>query len=98
MASMDGMCRPDMYQYFVFVDGVYAGTLSPRLMDSRSDESAVAIRFPAPGKIAADFTRYSEKDPMCCPSRMTELTFEIAREKGKAVVSWIAAKTRPSDY
>ena len=36
-AGYDGMCRPRMYQAFVFVRGVFAGTLSPKPMDSRTD-------------------------------------------------------------
>ena len=36
-ASYDGMCRPQQYQEFVFVRGVFAGTLSPQLMASRTD-------------------------------------------------------------
>ncbi len=36
-AGYDGMCRPRQFQDFVFVRGVFAGTLSPQLMDSRTD-------------------------------------------------------------
>src|SRR6185503_6723025 len=38
-SGFDGMGRPLGYQAFVFVDGVYAGTLSPDLMDARTDGS-----------------------------------------------------------
>ena len=37
LASYDGMCRPLGYQSFVFVDGVFAGTVSPEPMNSRTD-------------------------------------------------------------
>ena len=36
-AAWDGMCRPWRYQFFVFVGGRFAGTLSPVLMDARTD-------------------------------------------------------------
>jgi hypothetical protein len=36
-AGYDGMCRPRQYQDFVFVGSVFAGTLSPQPMDSRTD-------------------------------------------------------------
>src|SRR5262249_13967265 len=36
-AGYDGMCRPLQYQDFAFVNGVFAGTLSPHPMDSRTD-------------------------------------------------------------
>jgi hypothetical protein len=97
MANMDGMCRPDLYQNFVFVDGAYAGTLSPGLMNARSDGSSVRINFPAPGQITADFTRYTEKDPLCCPSRISEAVFEVKRERGKPVIAAVAVNTHPSD-
>ena len=35
-ATYDGMCRPMQYQYFVFLAGAFAGTLSPQFMDSRT--------------------------------------------------------------
>src|SRR5689334_13774205 len=35
LSGYDGMCRPLGYNEFVFVDGQFAGTLSPDLMDSR---------------------------------------------------------------
>src|SRR5262245_34448001 len=50
-ANLDGMCRPDQYQDFVFVGGKFAGTLSPTLMGARSDGGAVKISFPGPDKI-----------------------------------------------
>ena len=37
LALYDGMCRPLQYQEFVFVDGRFAGTISPSPMDSRTD-------------------------------------------------------------
>jgi hypothetical protein len=35
-AGYDGMCRPVQFQAFVFVDGVFAGTLAPEPMNSRT--------------------------------------------------------------
>lgn len=46
-ASYDGMCRPRQYQDFVFVGGVFAGTLSPQPMDSRTDGALRACPFRA---------------------------------------------------
>jgi hypothetical protein len=82
----DGMCRPDYYQYFVFVRGRFAGTLSPALMRARADASINKISFPAAVQIEAAFSRYTWADPLCCPSRISEVTFEIRWESGKPVV------------
>lgn len=35
--AFDGMCRPVVYQQFVFVDGDFAGTLAPGTMLPRTD-------------------------------------------------------------
>lgn len=77
LAEYDGMCRPFEFNVFVFNQGQYAGTLSPVSMFSRTDGSLfltapgqVATIGPS-GTIAADFIRYADSDPLCCPSRGT---------------------------
>jgi len=97
MANLDGMCRVDMYQDFVFVKGIYAGTLSPKLMNARSDGGSVTIGFSKPGGITARFNRYTEKDPLCCPSRISEATYEIQQTGGKPAVALISVQTRPAE-
>ena len=44
LSGYDGMCRPLGYNVFVFVDGQFAGTISPDVMDSRTDGSG-AVRY-----------------------------------------------------
>jgi hypothetical protein len=88
------MCRPDLYQDFVFVNGKFAGTISPTLMNARSDGGAVKIAFPAAVKILVEFSRFTDKDPLCCPSRISEGTFEIRYEGGKPVVVLTGVRTR----
>jgi len=86
-ASIDGMCRPWDYQAFVFVKGAFAGTLSPSVMDSRTDGALSEIRFPAPSAIEVVFLRYTDTDPLCCPSRLTTVRYRIERgPKGPVVV------------
>jgi LppP/LprE lipoprotein len=80
--SEDGMCRPDPYQFFVFVRGNFAGTLSPALMRARSDGSITEISFAGRGKILTTFSRYTGTDSLCCPSRLSEATFEVRKESG----------------
>jgi LppP/LprE lipoprotein len=97
MQDFDGMCRPMRYQDFVFVDGKYAGTLSPQLMDSRTTGASIRAAFPDPGKIYAEFERYNISDPLCCPSRVSEATYEIRDAGGKPVVALVSVKTRPAN-
>jgi hypothetical protein len=37
LAGFDGMCRPLRVHAFVFIDGAFAGTLTPSVMNARSD-------------------------------------------------------------
>jgi hypothetical protein len=93
-AAVDGMCRPNQFQHFIFVNGTFAGTLSPRLMDSRSDGSLRELSFPGHDRIAAGFSRYADQDPLCCPSRTSEGMYEIQTVAGKPVVVLTRLKTR----
>jgi hypothetical protein len=90
------MCRPDPYQHFVFVRGKFAGTLSPRLMRARSDGSLNKVNFTGPGKIVADFSRYTGADPLCCPSQISEATYEVRERSGRPVVILVGVRTRPT--
>lgn len=92
-AFNDGMCRPTQYQEFVFVRGQYAGTLSPALMDAREDGAFSRIASLDGGHIAAEFVRYTEKDPRCCPSRISQVEYEIRGESGKPLVAVKSVKT-----
>jgi LppP/LprE lipoprotein len=93
-ATEDGMCRPDQYQYFVFVRAKFAGTLSPSLMRARADGSINRISLSGPKKIVADFSRYTDTDPLCCPSRISEADFEVRQVSGKPLVTLTRVTTR----
>ena len=79
-ASYDGMCRPRQYQDFVFVRGVFAGTLSPQAMDSRTDGALGRVSLQSDSRLTAEFERYAGADPLCCPSRTTSVVFEITND------------------
>lgn len=80
-ADYDGMCRPLQYQYFVFVHGAFAGTLSPQFMDSRTDGALNHISFdPSGSDLHVQYLRYTPSDALCCPSRTTSVVFAIDRE------------------
>jgi hypothetical protein len=92
----DGMCRPDPYQYFVFVRQKFAGTLSPGLMRARSDGSLNKVSFRGRGRIVAAFSRYNAADPLCCPSRISQATYLLRQESGEPVVIMVGVRTRPT--
>ena len=68
-AGFDGMCRPTGYQYFIFMDGEFAGTLSPVPMAARSTGAGRILAFDSEHRVTANFVRYANEDPLCCPSR-----------------------------
>jgi heat shock protein HslJ len=79
-AAYDGMCRPRQYQDFVFVRGIFAGTLSPQPMDSRTDGAIGQVGLSGT-QLTAEYTRYAPADALCCPSRMTSVIFDIVGDK-----------------
>ena len=87
LAGADGMCRPVDFNVFVFVGGRLAGTLSPAVMASRTDSSiAGGVRLGADEAIAADFSRFTFEDPLCCPSRRVTVAYRIDRTATPPVV------------
>lgn len=79
LSSFDDACRPRGFQEFVFVDGVFAGTISPVLMDSRTDGAGAVLAFAGPDSVAALFRRYKDGDDPCCASGLAPITFSIDR-------------------
>lgn len=78
MASVDGMCRPMQFNTFVFVGNRFAGTLSPGMMDSRSDGSLMQANLTSPTSITASFNRYTTRDALCCPSQTSTVNYTIS--------------------
>lgn len=86
MANADGMCRPLVYQVFVFTDGVFSGTLSPIPMNSRTDGSLIDLNLYAEGKIDTSFNRYTPEDALCCASQQSRLFYEVDSSMNPPVV------------
>jgi hypothetical protein len=74
------MCRPRQFQGFVFVRGTFAGTLSPRTMDSRTDGALARVSLESGRRLIAEYNRYAAADPLCCPSGTTSVVFDIASD------------------
>ncbi len=87
MTGADPICRPMGYNLFVFVGGRFAGTLSPRPMDSRADLSSGVVRLLPHDAISVEITRYAASDPPCCPSSRDTVRFSIDRSQALAVVA-----------
>ena len=85
-ANADGMCRPTDYQLFVFESGVFAGTLSPVPMDSRTDGALVETQIQSSDVILAAYQRYTPQDPLCCPSAQSTARFRVDRSGPSPVV------------
>jgi hypothetical protein len=87
LAEYDGMCRPFEYNVFGFKGGTYAGTLSPVNMNSRTDGALFAGPIFLPGNLfTADYIRYANSDPLCCPSGgTTRVTYSIQLIRGPVV-------------
>ena len=95
MRAADEACLPATYHLFVFVEGRFAGTLSPAPMSSRRDGSAGAVRL-SPPLISAEFARYAENDPPCCPSSRVTVRYRVDRlPAGPVVVPIEVRTTRP---
>jgi hypothetical protein len=77
LAGYDGMCRPLGYQSFVFVDGVFAGTVSPEPMDSRTTGAATDVNLWYADQVSAEYLRYAPDDPLCCASETDSVQFTI---------------------
>jgi len=86
LTGSDGMCRPTGFNVFVFVGGRHAGTLSPTLMNSRTDGVSGAIRILTADTVAVEYARYEESDALCCPASRVTVTFRVDRSGAGPVI------------
>ena len=94
MAGADGMCRPQKFNVFVFVGGRFAGTLSPTVMDSRTDSGSGQASFSQTG-FDVQFDRYAASDPLCCPHSHVAVRYRIDRMPQGAVVVPVSVAPTP---
>jgi hypothetical protein len=93
--GFDVNCRPVTYQLFVFVDGVFAGTLAPEPMLSRADGALVDIGLGVDG-VSALYDRYTPSDGLCCPYEQTRVWFAVERTPAGPVVVPKQAENLPA--
>ncbi len=77
MASVDGMCRPNQYNGFVFVGNRFAGTFAPTPSFARTDGALGRIILMEPTEATVEFARYTSNDALCCPSQTSLVTYTI---------------------
>lgn len=85
-SDFGAMCRRKQFQAFVFVGPKFAGTLSPTLMDSRKDGSLLDVVLRSNMEMEAVYARYTEDDPLCCPSKTERVYFRLKRERTDFIV------------
>jgi hypothetical protein len=86
MSGVDGMCRPLGYQAFVFVEEQFAGTLSPQVINSRTDGDISRIFLTSSSSLFVEYKRYNESDPLCCASGMSRVSFKIEPKQAKPLL------------
>lgn len=79
LSGYDGMCRPMGFNEFVFVDGTFAGTISPEPMNSRMDGVVQGVYLYSATDLEAEYARYAPNDPLCCPSSKARVGFTVNR-------------------
>jgi hypothetical protein len=92
-SDFDGMCRPVGYQVFVFADRVFAGTLAPGVMTSRTDGAESRVHLFRADELSAEFLRYAESDPLCCASRLSRVIYRVERRGKTPVLVPVSAST-----
>ncbi len=95
-AGVDGMCRPVAFQGFVFSQGTLAGIISPHVMSSRTDGAALLVQLRSEDRLDVEFARYARSDPLCCPSRVTTVSFRVERTSDGPVLTPTEARTSPA--
>jgi hypothetical protein len=93
--QFDAQCRPVPYQQFVFVDGVFAGTLAPEAMLPRTDGALADVWIRA-DEVGARYDRYAAGDGLCCPSAQTRVSFAVERTAAGPVVTPTQADDLPA--
>jgi hypothetical protein len=91
----DGMCRPIGYQGFAYVDGQFAGTISPDPMNSRESGAGQIVAVRQDG-LSVRYVRYASTDPLCCPSLGAVLVdFGVERTPTGPVLKVVSSYTEP---
>ena len=92
MTSATPGCEPERFNLFVFMDGAFAGTVSPTAMTPSRDGAAGAVRITGADTLTVEFARYLPNDTECCPSSRERVIYRI--EKTGAGPTLVKTDTR----
>ncbi|MCL4818712.1 MAG: LppP/LprE family lipoprotein [Vicinamibacteria bacterium] len=93
--AFGGQCRSHVMQAFVFVDGTFAGTLSPRPMDPRTDGELLAIDLGEGEQVEATYARYLDANALCCSSGRSRARFGVRADGGVPRLVWLSVADVP---
>ena len=87
LTDANAACEPAGFNLFAFVNGRFAGTLSPVPMTAGRDGVAGAVRIVTADSLTTEFARFAPGDLECCPSTRVRVTYRIDRGDQPAVVA-----------
>lgn len=87
LADASAACDPAGFNLFVFVNGRFAGTLSPTSMTTSRDGVAGAVRLTSADSLTTEFARFAPGDLECCPSTRVRVTYRIDRGEQPTIVA-----------
>jgi len=87
LTDAGGACEPAGFNLFVFVNGKFAGTLSPTPMTAGRDGVAGAVRLVSADGLTTEFARFAPGDLECCPSTRVRVTYRIERGEQPTIVA-----------
>ena len=95
MTAASPGCEPESFNLFVFVNGSFAGTVSPTAMTPSRDRAAGAVRITGTDTFTVEFARYLPGDSECCPSSRERVSYRIEKTgSGPALVQTDARQIR----
>ena len=87
LTDASAACEPVGFNLFVFVNGRFAGTLSPVPMTASRDGVAGAVRLVSADSLTTEFARFAAGDLECCPSTRVRVTYRIDRGEQPTIVA-----------
>jgi|SanBayMetagenome_1026888.scaffolds.fasta_scaffold21887_2 hypothetical protein len=95
ISSADIRCRLAESQIFVFHNGIFAGTASPKTITYHIDGAFRDWKLLTEKTFIVKFDRYKDTDCSACPSGSTIVNFKIDMINNRPVVIPIKTQTKP---
>lgn len=95
ISSTDIRCRLAESQIFVFHNGIFAGTVSPKTIIYQNDGTIRDVKLLTEKTFIVKFDRYKDSDCVACPSGSTIVNFKIDMINNRPLVIPIKTQTKP---